>query len=148
MRNRGFEVVLAYKKEDIALPQRKTQGSAGYDLAAATTTIIAPGEVVLVPTGLKAYMAAGEYLGLHIRSGLATKQKLCLVNGQGIVDADYYNNPDNEGNFFIVIKNNSNKDVEIEEGDRIAQGVFQKYYKTTDDKVTKTRTGGLGSTSR
>ena len=148
MRNRGFEVVSAYKKEDIALPQRKTQGSAGYDLAAATTTIIAPGEVVLVPTGLKAYMAAGEYLGLHIRSGLATKQKLCLVNGQGIVDADYYNNPDNEGHILLAVCNGGPDTVVVTKGMRLAQGIFYKYLLTDQDHLEKkeSRRGGIGST--
>ena len=147
MRNRGFEVVSAYKKDDIALPQRKTQGSAGYDLASATTTIIAPGEVVLVPTGLKAYMAAGEYLGLHIRSGLATKQKLCLVNGQGIVDADYYNNPDNEGHILLALLNMGSTEAVLQKGERVAQGIFYNYLLCDDDQAAaQTRQGGFGST--
>ena len=54
MKQRGFEVVTAYAGQGIALPQRKTAASAGYDLAAAADTVLSPGRVTLVPTGLKA----------------------------------------------------------------------------------------------
>lgn len=147
MRNRGFEVVSAYKNGEIILPQRKTPGSAGYDLAAAETVAVASGEVVLVPTGLKAYMAVGEYLGLHIRSGLATKQKLCLVNGQGIVDADYYNNPDNEGHILLALLNMGKTEVVLKKGERVAQGIFYNYLLCDDDQAAaQMRQGGFGST--
>ena len=128
-------------------PRRATKNSAAYDLYSPIRIVLKPGEIAKIPTGFKIKMPRNEAFFIYIRSSYGAKD-IILPAGVNIIDADYYNNPDNEGNFFIVIKNNSNKDVEIEEGDRIAQGVFQKYYKTTDDKVTKTRTGGLGSTSR
>lgn len=128
-------------------PRRATKNSAAYDLYSPIRIVLKPGEIAKIPTGFKIKMPKNEAFFIYIRSSYGAKD-IILPAGVNIIDADYHNNPDNEGNFFIVIKNNSNKDVEIEEGDRIAQGVFQKYYKTTDDKVTKTRTGGLGSTSR
>ena len=91
-----FEIVTAYKDRDIHLPIRKTAKSAGYDLEAAETTVLAPHAVTVVPTGLKAFMEGDEYLSIFIRSSLAFKKGLMLANSTGIVDSDYYNNEDNE----------------------------------------------------
>lgn len=144
---RGFEIVSKYQLHGISLPRRKTQTSAGYDLAAAAETWIKPGALAIIETGLKAYMPDDEFLGIHIRSGLAVKQCLSLINGQGIVDSDYYNNPDNEGHIMIAIFNHGQQEVYIEKGSRIAQGIFQKYLLTdTDNSHTGVRMGGFGST--
>jgi len=64
----------------------------------------------------------------------------------GIIDADYYNNPDNEGEIFFQIINLSPVPIYLKAGDRIGQGIIHKYEKTVDDEVTETRTGGFGST--
>ena len=145
--SRGFEHVSGYSTQDIPLPTRKTAGSAGYDLAAAADMVVEPQRVALVPTGMKAYMGKDEYLGLHIRSGLAVKQGLMLINGQGIIDSDYYNNPDNEGHILIGIYNPTLQPVTIGKGNRIAQGIFYKYLLADDDACTgERRQGGLGST--
>ncbi|WP_371371206.1 dUTP diphosphatase [Sporomusa aerivorans] len=143
---RGFEIVSKYKDLDIVLPKRKTQLSAGYDISAAKDAIVQPGKVVLVETGIKAYMEPDEYLGIHIRSGLAVKHGLSLINGQGIIDADYYNNPDNEGHILIAVINHGSEPVVISQGSRIAQGIFYKYLKADADFVEGVRAGGLGST--
>lgn len=151
MKLRGFEWVTAYADRGLALPERKTAGSAGYDLAAATETTLAPQQVTLVPTGLKAYMQQDEYLGIHIRSGLAVKQKLTLVNGQGIIDADYYDNPDNEGHILVAIFNLGTEKVTVKQGERIAQGIFYRYLCVDGDHSEREkaeRTGGFGSTGR
>lgn len=146
---RGFEVVAAYEGKNVLLPQRKTGGSAGYDFAAAETVLAAPGAVALVPTGIKAYMQAGEYLGLHIRSGLSVKKKLMLINGQGIIDADYYNNADNEGHIMVAVYNPTNEAITIEAGERIAQGIFYRYLLADEDENNvAVRQGGFGSTGR
>ena len=76
MRTRGFEWITAYRHTDLPRPERKTAHSAGYDIVAAADTVLPPGAVTLVPTGLKAYMQPDEYLGIHIRSGLAVKNAL------------------------------------------------------------------------
>ena len=96
MRQRGFEVVSAYADKGIRLPQRKTAGSAGYDMEAAEAVILEPHRVTVIPTGLKAYMPADEYLGIHVRSGFSIRQMVSCVNDEGIIDADYYDNDDNE----------------------------------------------------
>jgi len=146
-RIRGFEIVSAYANAGINLPERKTAASAGYDLEAATDVILTPQAVTIVPTGLKAYMPADEYLGIHIRSGLAVKHSLSLINGQGIIDADYYNNPDNEGHILIPVFNHGQQPVFLTKGTRIAQGIFYKYLLTDhDNKNQRVRQGGFGST--
>lgn len=147
MRQRGFERLSTCSGQDIALPSRKTKFSAGYDIAASQDAIIRTGSVCLIPTGLKAYMPADEYLAVHIRSGLSVKHCLSLINGQGIIDSDYYNNPDNEGHILIALYNHGQSDVTITKGTRIAQGIFQKYLTTDNDEtVLSQRTGGFGST--
>ena len=148
IRQRGFEFVAAFAAAGLKLPTRSTPGSAGYDIAAAENVCLHAGERALVPTGLKAYMQTDEYLGIHIRSSLAVKQGLYLANSQGIIDADYYNNPDNEGHILIAVVNGGKQDVVIEAGMRIAQGIFCKYLLTDNDAVSKkdTRSGGIGST--
>lgn len=145
---RGFEIVSQYREYDIKLPIRKTASSAGYDLTVAQDVTLIPGKVVLVPTGLKAYMEDDEYLGIHIRSGLAIKHSLSLINGQGIIDADYYNNQDNEGHILIPVFNHGSEPVTIIKGTRLAQGIFYKYLKTDNDCADQVRSGGFGSTGQ
>ena len=150
MQLRGFKFISNYENMDILLPTRKTQYSAGYDIAAAEDITLAPTTVTLVPTGIKAYMQPDEYLGIHIRSGLSIKNHLSLVNGQGIIDADYFNNTDNEGHIFIAIYNHNSQNINISKGTRIAQGIFYKYLLADMDENSSfiARTGGLGSTGK
>lgn len=147
MKCRGFEVISSYKDKGIKLPVRKTAASAGYDIAAAADVKILPGEVKLIPTGLKAYMQTDEYLGLHIRSGFSLRNSVSCVNGQGIIDADYYNNPGNEGHIMVPLINHGSAPVEIIKGTRIAQGIFCKYLSADDEILSGVfRKGGFGST--
>ena len=147
-RVRGFEIVAGYQARGLSLPIRKTCASAGYDIAAAENVCLRAGEMALIPTGLKAYMQPDEYLAIHIRSSLAVKQRLVLANSQGIIDADYYNNADNEGHILIALLNGGSQDVAVSAGMRIAQGIFCKYLLTDRDELTgkEERTGGIGST--
>jgi dUTP pyrophosphatase len=151
MRLRGFEVLTDYSHAGINPPVRKTEYSAGYDIETAQDILLPSGQVTLVPTGLKAYMQKDEYLGIHIRSGLAVKHQLSLINNQGIVDADYYNNPENEGHILIPVVNWGKREIELNKGTRIAQGIFYKYLladQANQDRaaVLQKRTGGFGST--
>ena len=150
MRQRGFEKVAKYMDVDFPLPERKTELSAGYDFCLPEKVTLAPGKLQLVPTGVKAYMQAGEYLGMHIRSSMAVKKKLLLVNNVGIIDADYYNNPDNEGHIMLALLNTGSESLTLPKGERIAQGIFYNYLVTDDDaQVAKgVRGGGFGSTGR
>lgn len=148
MRNRGFEIVSQWKDRDIRIPQRKTAASAGYDIESAQDMDLPRGKVVIIPTGLKAYMKDDEYLGIHIRSSMAIKHGIILINSTGIIDSDYYNNEDNEGHIMVAVYNTSDQIFHISKGDRIAQGIFTKYLKADDDDSTGTRKGGIGSTGK
>lgn len=174
-KKRGFEIVSKYKKQNLKLPKRATRGSAGYDIAASEKVTIPSmwnvllknaglekmnqGEIVednksylksiLVPTGIKAYMPEDEYLMLVNRSSNPLKNNLSLPNGIGIIDSDYYNNPNNEGEIFVQLVNYGLEDYTIEKGDRIAQGIFMKY-ETIDEEQDEfeDRTGGFGSSGK
>lgn len=148
MSKRGFAVVSAYKDKNVRLPERKTAASAGYDIEAAEECVLSPHEVTLVPTGLKAYMGADEYLGIHVRSGFSIKNAVSCVNAQGVIDADYFDNPDNEGHIMVALINHGDKPLTIEKGMRIAQGIFYKYLTVDGDEAGQgaMRTGGMGST--
>lgn len=162
MKKRGFEIISKYLNNDIHLPVRKTSYSAGYDFEASEDIIIpsiwkkmaekvfidkaGPLKATLIPTGVKAYMLEDEYLQLSVRSGIALKTGLMLANSVGIVDADYYNNPDNEGHIMFPVHNFGFMDKLIKKGDRIGQGIFLKFLKVDNDDVHSIRQGGFGST--
>lgn len=148
MAGRGFQIVSAFADKGIHLPARKTARSAGYDIEAAETVVLAPHAVTVVPTGLKAYMEGDEYLAIHIRSGISIKKGLMLVNSVGIIDSDYYDNPHNEGHIMIAYYNTNDVPLTLEKGERIGQGIFTKYLATSDDAATGERLGGFGSTGR
>ena len=145
---RGFEVVSAFEEQDINLPTRKTTESAGYDIECAEAVTLEPGQVVLVPTGIKAFMAYDEYLAIHIRSSMAIKRHLALVNSTGIIDSDYFYS-DNEGHIFAKITNDSNEDktLTIPADTGFMQGIFVEYGITVDDDAVEIRNGGFGSTT-
>ena len=133
--------------EDIILPKRSTKNSAGYDFYSLYDITIKPNERVVIPTGIKAMMNKNEFLGIYIRSSLGFKYNIRMCNQVGIIDADYYNNKDNEGHIFVCLQNESDKEVVIKKGDRFVQGIFMTYLITDDDNATDTRNGGIGSTN-
>lgn len=143
---RGFEKVSGY--EYVNFPKRKTKQSAGYDIESAVNVVITPGETKLIPTGLKAYMCENKWLGIYIRSSIAVKYGIILANSVAVIDSDYYNNPDNEGHIMLPIRNVSGMPYTVKKGDRIAQGIFHRYYKVDGDKTDGDRTGGIGSTGK
>lgn len=102
----------------------------------------------LVATGVKCRMPENTYLELNIRSSCPLKYWLILANSVGVIDADYYNNPDNEGEIFFQIINLSPFPIQLKKGDIIGQGIFKEYLTTEDDAAGGERTGGFGSTSK
>ena len=148
MKTRGFEIARGYADQDIHLPHRKTARSAGYDIEAAADCVLLPHQVTVVPTGLKAYMQPDEYLGIHVRSGFSIKKQRSCINCQGIIDADYYGNADNDGHILVALVNHSDVPVQVEKGMRIAQGIFYRYLTVDGDTagIGAERQGGLGST--
>lgn len=134
--------------DEIVLPQRQTKKSAGYDFYLPYDIIFEKGKVTTVYTGIKAQMEEDEFLGIFVRSSIGIKKGLNLANEVAIIDGDYYNNSSNEGHIMLAVRNLNDFDVELKKGDRIAQGIFMKFYTTCDDNVTTTRSGGLGSTNK
>ncbi|MBD5070012.1 MAG: dUTP diphosphatase [Lactobacillus sp.] len=176
---RGFKIVSKYENEGLTLPVRATQNAAGYDFCAAKDFVLpsiwkrdflkilwtlrkqkqytqedltAANKVLkpyLVPTGIKAYMQPEEFLMLANRSSNPLKHGLILPNGVGIVDADYYDNENNEGEIFFQLVNFGLTDKVIKKGERLGQGIFLPYLLADDEKTPlSTRTGGFGSSGR
>ena len=100
----------------------------------------------LVSTGMKCKLDINQYLELSVRSSCPLKNWLILANSVGIIDSDYYNNPDNEGEIFFQMINLSPLPIYLKRGDRIGQGIIKTYDRTEDDHVTDLRSGGMGST--
>ena len=102
----------------------------------------------LVSTGMKCKLDPGTWLQLSVRSSSPLKYWLMMGNGIGVIDADYYNNPDNEGEIFFQIYNLSPFNIQIKKGEAIGQAVILPYGATEDDVADGERTGGFGSTSK
>lgn len=114
----------------------------------AKLTKAADAKVTLVPTGVKCKLEPGTYLELSVRSSAPLKHWLIMGNSVGIIDGDYYNNPDNEGHIFFQIINLSPRPIILKKGDCIGQGIIKSYGKTEDDVPGGVRTGGFGSTTK
>ena len=149
---RAFEAICGF--EDVKLPQRSTVGSAGYDFFAPEDITIPSSinedgsisEPFLLKTGVKAKFPSNEVLLLFNRSSNPKRKSLVIPNSVGVVDSDYYNNPDNEGEIGFLFWNLSREDIEIHKGEKIGQGIFQKFLTVDNDLVTQERLGGFGST--
>lgn len=146
MKLRGFEKITSFKEVDFPMPERKTKMAAGYDICLPQDVTIKAHTLQMVATGVKAYMQDDEFLGVHIRSSMAVKKGLSLVNNVGIIDADYYNNEDNEGHIMLGLYNTTDSDVTLAKGERVAQGIFYKYLTADGDSADAARSGGFGST--
>ena len=133
--------------DNIKLPIRATSGSAGYDFKSPITFTLKPGLTIKIPTGIRVKIDDGWVLKCYPRSGLGFKYKMRMANVVPIIDSDYYYS-DNEGHIFLKLSNEGEKDISINSGDKIIQGVFVPYGITYDDCVNKTRNGGVGSTGK
>ena len=158
------------------IPVRKTKYSAGYDMYVAKDIVIPPyieifSNIImssrpeemsledmanftktykcrpsLVSTGVKCQLDPDTYLELSVRSSTPLKHLLFLANGVGIIDADYYNNEDNEGEIFFQLINLSPYPIRLKAGDCIGQGIIKRYEKVDEDMAQNSRKGGFGST--
>jgi len=132
------------------MPSYGTPGSAGLDLRACTDAAIAiaPGQTVLVPTGLSIYVEDPRYAALILpRSGLGHKHGIVLGNLVGLIDSDY------QGQLMVSTWNRSNLPFTLEPMERLAQLVIvpvqQVELKIVDEFVESGRgAGGFGSTGR
>ena len=145
---RGFEVVKGFEDKEINLPERKTKYSAGYDIEAAEDVIIPSFKKginpTLVKTGIKDYMQDDEVVLLYNRSSNPKKKGLIMANSVGVIDKDYYGNPDNDGHIMFAFYNIKDEDIDIKNGEAIGQALFQKYLITDYDKAEGKRMGGFG----
>ena len=148
MVERRFEAVKD-APADTVLPKRKTAKSAGYDFVLPHDVFLPPNASTgVILTNVKAIMPEDEVLLLFIRSYVGINKGVVLANGTGIIDADYANNPMNDGNIGIILRNESVNHVRLLKGERIMQGIFTKYLVTNNDDAEAERTGGFGSTGR
>lgn len=141
---RGFEKISfeQFKKDvkddmdlynSYELPKRHSSKAAGYDIELLGDVVIEPGQILKLPTGIKAYFESDEVLFFIVRSSMGFKYNIRLCNQVGVIDADYYNNKNNEGHMWIRIQNEGDNTVRLSKGDYVAQGIFMKYLLTDDD---------------
>ena len=170
----GARVIFEKLADDVHVPTRATEQSAGYDIRAhlssgpvrvhrggggetlsvsAVSTgngtpsiILEPGDRALVPTGFRARLPDGYEAQIRMRSSLAWKRGLTVPNAPGTVDADY---PDE---WFVLVLNSAPHPIRIEHGERIAQVVLHKYrvacWEEGSVAISTDRAGGLGSTGQ
>jgi dUTP pyrophosphatase len=135
--------------QDLPLPVYATEGAAGMDLLAAVTepVTIAPGQRVLIPTGLAIALSPGYELQIRPRSGLALRNGIVLPNSPGTIDEDY------RGEIQVIVLNTGSEPFRVERGARIAQAVLAPvvragWEEVADLDVTTRNDGGFGSTGR
>lgn len=138
-----------YATDRVIMPLRGTKNSAGYDFfnPIPKDIVIPAGGKVLIWTNIKAYMQESEMLVAVVRSSMGIKLDLILSNTLGIIDMDYYNNPDNEGNIGISLRNMGDGDVTIKSGDSIAQLIFIPFLVSDNCNTDNERLSGIGSTT-
>lgn len=139
----------AMKQPDFKLPERSTLNSAGYDFFATEEVILPAKKLTRVMTGVKCELMPDQVLILANRSSNPSKKGLILANGIGVIDADYYGNPDNDGEIGFEFYNILDEDVIIKKDEKLGQGVIMRFDKTENDYISnpyKTRVGGFGST--
>ena len=112
---------------EIQIPTRATEYSAGYDLRIPIDITIPPGERRVIPTGLRAVFSPDEleswHLQMYVRSSIGIRDGVVLMNGTGIIDPDYQF-AKNGGDMMLALVNTSNNLVKYKAGDRVCQAVF------------------------
>lgn len=143
--------VLKFKKlrDGAVLPERKTPGSAGYDLYACIggTFTIEPGELAIFPTGLAAEIPEGCAGMIFTRSGLGVKHGVAVANGVGVIDSDY------RGEIHVGLRNSSRSPYTVRPGERIAQLIIMPVCLPPVEEVwelshTQRGESGFGSTGQ
>ncbi|MGI6193455.1 MAG: dUTP diphosphatase [Christensenellales bacterium] len=178
MPERGFRPVSApVNGTPPRLPLRATKTSAGYDFFAPCDIVIPPQEKAVFATDVKAKMGESEVLLLVVRSSAGAKRDLMAANTVGIIDSDYYDNPDNEGNIHIALRNlkpaleltgfktvvlasgervdipvikdlREQNTVVIQAGERVVQGIFLPVLEADSGDSDAMRAGGFGSSGK
>ena len=120
------------------------------DLRAADDVALKRGEFKLIPLGVAMELPKRYEAHIVPRSSTFKNYGVIQTNGVGIIDADYYNNADNEGHIMLALLNMGQEKVVLPKGERVAQGIFYTYLTADgDEKIAKSvRGGGFGSTSK
>ena len=133
--------------EDVPLPRYMSEHASGMDVCAAVDepVALAPGDIVLVPTGLTVAIPPGYEIQVRPRSGLSLKHGITVVNAPGTIDSDY------RGQVGIILGNVGNETFTIERGMRIAQLVVASVVQAelteqTALSETDRSSGGFGHT--
>lgn len=129
----------------IKIPEYATPGSAGVDLCSMKYCIIKPGELAMIPTGIRIAIPEGYEGQIRPRSGLALNHRIIIPNSPGTIDSDY------RGEILIMLLNMGTDPFSLSFGDRIAQLVFVPVAHANFEPVkvldeTKRGSGGFGST--
>lgn len=139
--------VIIKKLPGARIPEYQSDGAAGADIFASldAPTVISPGQITLISTGIFMEIPAGYEAQIRPRSGLALKHGITLLNTPGTIDSDY------RGELKIIVANLGKEDFIVENGQRIAQMVFGKVYRgsfTVCESLTATQRndGGFGHT--
>jgi len=115
------EVLIRRLDPGLPVPARAHPGDAGVDLYAVADAELAPGERVIVPTGIAIALPDGYAAFVHPRSGLAARHGITLVNAPGTVDAGY------RGEIKVALLNTDSRSAfRLRRGDRIAQLIIQR----------------------
>lgn len=139
---------IKFVSANAVVPTYGSKCAAGMDLYSSDTYSIAPGETVLVHTGISMEIPDGYFGAIYPRSGLATKRGLRLANCVGVVDSDY------RGEIIVALYNDSTETQSVELRDRIAQMVIQPYERPQVFDVvnelsdTERGSGGFGHTGK
>jgi dUTP pyrophosphatase len=120
----------------LPLPRYGTSEAAGFDLAASHDSVVQPGQIALIRTGLVIEVPTGHFLGIFARSSTPLKRGLLVANGVGVVDPDY-SGPDDE--VKIQVLNVTQAEVRVQRGDRLAQGIVLAAPRVTWDEVDRIR---------
>ena len=134
--------------EEYSLPKRMTSASAGYDFFAIEDFVIKPGEIKKIATGYKARYENDEVLFIIVRGSVGFKYNVRITNQVVVIDADYYNNTTNNGQMFISLQNEGDKDFVVKKGEGYVQGIFMKYLTCDNDVADGIRNDGFGSTNK
>jgi dUTP pyrophosphatase len=144
-----YSAISIINKSGNPLPEYATEGSSGMDIRAFLNepVVLQPMQRALIPTGLYIELPYGYEAQIRPRSGLAIKQGITCLNTPGTIDADY------RGEIKVILINLSNDNVTINNGDRIAQMVFQKvemvkFKEVESINVTERGQGGFGHTGK
>ncbi len=144
-----MEVKIKKLREGAKIPAYGTPFSAGADLYACLEEAVslAPGQSMMIPTGIACELPAGTVGLVYARSGMACKQGLAPANKVGVIDCDY------RGEITVCLYNHSGESRTVESGERIAQLVIAPYYTaefSLSDELSETvrGAGGFGSTGR